>query len=780
VAAEDEIYVQLGIPAPIVALDARTGEVRRTCEGTEACRGFVLHEKLLLCTIDEEDGRAKLLALDADTGRTRWKSRSHSALRDYSFNVEPSVYGDRLCYLCADGLLCLNARTGDQCWRVKHDKMPDGKSPLILTEDVILATSGKATTHQHHTKPDARELTLHAYSAANGKPLWSYACSAFYTHGDPWNVFVVGDTVWTHGTAFDLVALDLATGAEQRIIPAARMFNTPNHPRCYPERITERWYLGNQRGIEAIGLETDEKIANNWVRSTCQLGIIPANGLIYAGPHWCNCYRAIILEGMNALAPRESKAPAEVSPSDPSRLERGPAFGRADEGTASPLDKSDWPQYRRDARRSGATSTSVGSNLAVAWQTQLGRPLSAPTVADGLALVASVDAHEIVGLDATTGRERWRFTAGGRIDSPPATHDGMALFGCADGCVYALRQTDGSLAWRFRAAPSDRWITENGQVASTWPVRGSVLVADGRVYCVAGRQTYIDGGMRLYALDPLTGRILHEQPLQNRYEIPPKADNWEPYNRSGAKNDILLSENGFVYLMGKAFDANLVPSEKVIRSRMVGERVRYEVEELASNEPRLLPTSGFLDGNYFHRNEWFYKGIKGQLLAVAAETVYGVKVFDRRDLSTSFIPGSGYLLFAEAIEGKRAGDVRSNIEDRIENSRPHPLPTYKWHLRLPLRPRGMVLAGDTLFVAGPPDKVDSTRPYATFDGQSTASLWAVAARDGRKLAETPLPSPPVWDGMATAGGRLFAALADGSVVCLQDVEGDGEVVAIRE
>jgi hypothetical protein len=220
--------------------------------------------------------------------------------------------------------------------------------------------------------------------------------------------------------------------------------------------------------------------------------------------------------------------------------------------------------------------------------------------------------------------------------------------------------------------------------------------------------------------------------------------------------------------MGKAFDADLTPSEKVIKSRMVGERVRYQPQDLASNEPRLLPTSGFLDGNYFHRNEWFYRGIKGQLLVVGAETVYGVKVFDRRDLGTSYIPGSGYLLFAEAIDGKRAGDFRSNKKDRHENHRPHPLPTYRWHLRLPLRPRGMVLAGDTLFVAGPPDEVDPAQPYATFDGQSTASLWAIATKDGRKLAETPLPSPPVWDGMAAAGGCLFLTLTEGSMVCLQE------------
>ena len=46
-------------------------------------------------------------------------------------------------------------------------------------------------------------------------------------------------------------------------------------------------------------------------------------------------------------------------------------------------------------------------------------------------------------------------------------------------------------------------------------------------------------------------------------------------------------------------------------------------------------------------------------------------------------------------------------------------------------------------------------------------LWdVVSAADGSQLAGGQLPSAPVFDGMAAAGGRLFIALTDGSVVCL--------------
>ncbi len=93
----------------------------------------------------------------------------------------------------------------------------------------------------------------------------------------------------------------------------------------------------------------------------------------------------------------------------------------------------------------------------------------------------------------------------------------------------------------------------------------------------------------------------------------------------------------------------------------------------------------------------------------------------------------------------------------------------------------MVLAGETLFVAGPPEVLDE--PKALFrlgdreiqtalaaqaealEGRRGAVLWAVSASDGRKLNERKLDAMPVWDGMAAAGGRLYLSCADGSLRC---------------
>ena len=60
----------------------------------------------------------------------------------------------------------------------------------------------------------------------------------------------------------------------------------------------------------------------------------------------------------------------------------------------------------------------------------------------------------------------------------------------------------------------------------------------------------------------------------------------------------------------------------------------------------------------------------------------------------------------------------------------------------------MALAADTVFVAG-----------------KAGRLLALAASDGKTLAERELPAP-VWDGMAAAGGRLYVATRDGRLLCL--------------
>ena len=164
----------------------------------------------------------------------------------------------------------------------------------------------------------------------------------------------------------------------------------------------------------------------------------------------------------------------------------------------------------------------------------------------------------VYALDAGDGKTLWSYTAGGPIDSPPTIYEGLVLFGCHDGWVYALARVGRALAWRFRAAPAEQRIVAMEQVESPWPVPGSVLVQNGIAYFAAGRSSYLDGGIRLYGLDPQTGKLLHQALLDGPWPDVSK-DVGRPYDMEGAKSDILTSDGNSIWLMFNEFDLDLKP-----------------------------------------------------------------------------------------------------------------------------------------------------------------------------------------------------------------------------
>ncbi|MFO8012849.1 MAG: hypothetical protein R6X20_06030, partial [Phycisphaerae bacterium] len=125
---------------------------------------------------------------------------------------------------------------------------------------------------------------------------------------------------------------------------------------------------------------------------------------------------------------------------------------------------------------------------------------------------------------------------------------------------------------------------------------------------------------------------------------------------------------------------------------------------------------------------------------------------------------------------------------RRKNWLPDPhRPVYDWSEPVPLLGRALVLAGDRLVVAGPPDLVDTydtlrrwgeaktqaalAEQAAALGGGKGGRLRVVSAADGTMQAEVALDAPPVFDGMIAAGGRLYLACLDGTVRCLAGAKG---------
>jgi hypothetical protein len=98
-----------------------------------------------------------------------------------------------------------------------------------------------------------------------------------------------------------------------------------------------------------------------------------------------------------------------------------------------------------------------------------------------------------------------------------------------------------------------------------------------------------------------------------------------------------------------------------------------------------------------------------------------------------------------------------------------PTERYAWHTRVPLRVSAMLLAGspaEHLFVAGVPDRIAPDDPPAFIEGRRGAKLVVLDAASGEQIAGHDLASPPVWDGLAAAYGRLYVSTASGKLLCL--------------
>jgi hypothetical protein len=541
------------------------------------------------------------------------------------------------------------------------------------------------------------------------------------------------------------------------------IFNVGHHHRCFRNKSTERYLTSSRRGVELVDLETGENYQNHWVRSGCKVGNLPANGLLYVTPHPCGCYINAKLTGFNALASTRVQGSGfsvqeqgdraqgtgdrnEGAEIEAMRLERGPAYGLIDNHQSSIIDlQSSWPTYRHDAQRSGATETGVPTDLQIAWQADVGTRLSAPVVAGGMVLVADVDAHTVYALAADDGSKLWSYTAGARVPSPPTLHDGRAIFGSADGSVYCLRAADGALAWRFRAAPEHRLVTAFGQLESAWPVPG-VLVRDGACWLAAGRSSYLDGGIHVYALELATGRVIHQETIYS-----PDLETGKMHPETSAQTMAGL--------------LNDVPGSD-------GENVFIRQENVSSDQPgdarkHLFTTAGYLDSTWFNRTFWKvgHAQTTGPMV-LGHEVAFGVEPFTSRSRDVLFLPGkNAYRLRAMSIRPPTP-DKTARRGQKAKKARPRGQTGIVWERPVGIRIISMVRAGETLLAAGSPDVVDPADPHGAWEGRKGGRLAAFATADGEPLAELKLPAPPVWDGMAAAGG-LYLSLADGGVICLR-------------
>lgn len=778
----DRVYVTLGIFAPVTALDAATGEVLKVYDGTEKSQEIICADNVLYVVtgdpmnpyrlsketagyrapyavygkeryapqrLPKDASETTIAAVDAFSGRILWRKSGEETAGYQATTL--AVRGNRLAFQTESDLVYVDRAGGRTIWRTHHPvdmnsktQHPGGASPtLVLCDDLLL-------------RADARDLI--AFSARDGSRVWRQSATLTY-HSSP-DIFVIGNVVWSYPST---EAYDLATG---KVVASRRETRDKpmGHDRCYRNKATVNYMINSRSGgADFSRLGGDYSLAHPWVRGTCSLGIMPCNGLLYASPHACSCANETKLYGFYAL---HGRAPI-VRSENP--LEHGPAYGKR---TMASVKKDDWPTYRRDATRSACTQTELPSNLAPLWSAAVSTP-TAPVVAAGRVLVAAKDAHTLYSLRVSDGTTAWTFTAGGRIDSPPTVANGFVVFGSTDGWVYCLDANSGMLAWRFRAAPEALTTIAFGQMESLWPVSGSALVRNDTVYVVAGRHSFLDGGLFLYGIDLRTGRKKYEAVIAG-----PVGEDGESIldgrQIKGNRSDILVSEGDLIYLRHMAF----TPEMKLVEK----------------GQDHVLTVSGLLDDSGHHRSYWTIAPrliydtsiadyIDADLLVKDGPSVFGTRisasnrgpeVFDART--------RGFMLFALTHDSERAAALReqriaaitkgrgklNKVANRNIGALRRSKSNYAldWQRSVQINGKAMIKARNCLVIAGTPNEFPEDNFYRAVEGRAGGVLIMVSIADGSPYKTTRLEAPPVWDGMAAANGRLYIATVDGKVVCL--------------
>ena len=756
-AIDDTVYCTPGLSAPVKAFDAATGEIIKTYAGTTNTQEFAYDDGVLYLVIGDRMDAARynivktysgkgvslggsdpnasfdgcgfdaayapeipnistwvcdIVAIDANSGAELWRKND---IVNY-IGGTLAIRGSYLAYQTKDGVFCKYPATGGKRWTVnKSISSGDGTAPnvLILTDVAVYATEG---------------TSLYAYSLADGTQLWTKGVSKNYEKSS--DLYFTGGAVWTGGSgqpkSYNPNTGDLiSTITQQKTGPMG-------HDRCYRNFITERYYINSKTGgADFLLLSDGTEFPHFWTRGTCGFGVLPCNGLLYSTPFSCQCSIEVMKQNMNAYYTE----PGLTNPDDPivvtenDRLEKGPAYGYVDVDYTA----SDWPTYRHDGKRSGATPNPVSAaGLAPSWEFQLNNP-SALTVEDGKVFVSDIDTHTIYALDTFDGHAVWNYVIGSRVDSPPTFYKGLVLFGSRDGWVYCLKAHDGTLSWRFKSLP-DKLICAFGRLESAWPVCGSVLVKDGVAYFAAGRNSFLDGGIFQYGLDPQTGNVVYRSHVYGPFSGGFPDDSGAAY-----KSGIFLTDGNKLYLRGKTFDTQLNPA--------------------GSPANHIIATPGFLDGTPQHRTYWRF------------HTAYGGKNIINEYGEMIVLDGTDYYEMRGFPVARH-----SYFDPRLRGYELRKTGASGWSVDIPMTTKSMLLADDVLFVAGNPmkdllvynhsDRVEEAQTYvASYEGELGGVMWAFSKADGSKLAEYTLDAHVLWDGMAAANGRLYLCLKNGKVQC---------------
>jgi len=240
--------------------------------------------------------------------------------------------------------------------------------------------------------------------------------------------------------------------------------------------------------------------------------------------------------------------------------------------------------------------------------------------------------------------------------------------------------------------------------------------------------------------------------------------------------DVLSCDGQHIYMRSQKFDLDCKRPEIRVYPKS-GINI-LEIEQKAG--AHLYAPAGFLDDAEFNRNYWVYGTThfeghqgesiagrftpSGQILAFNDGQVFGyrgeIKVNAVQNVVFAINKAPKQDAQAPAAPRKEnAADKKPEKSKKTKNDKKTEAKTsldislkYNWTQKPVIAARAIALTGQTLALAGTDSKDNHKMVLYSTDG-------------GKVLSEVKLPAQPVFDGMASAKGRVYLSLANGNVAC---------------
>jgi outer membrane protein assembly factor BamB len=229
----------------------------------------------------------------------------------------------------------------------------------------------------------------------------------------------------------------------------------------------------------------------------------------------------------------------------------------------------DWPAFRHDDSRSGATREELPAvSLRLKWSVKSPLPprpawygpakwdayakmpklrpmrnydtVFHPVVSGNSIYYASSSDDSIHCLSLNDGSTKWTFTTEAPIHIAPSVYRDKVYFGSDDGFAYCLNAETGELLWRHSPTPESRFLPANNHYISVFPCRTGVVVRDGVAYFANSLFPWRESW--LSAVDAETGKTVFEKKF-NKYVQEGKISMEGPFSVS---DDYIVAPRGRV------------------------------------------------------------------------------------------------------------------------------------------------------------------------------------------------------------------------------------------